>query len=163
MKNCINTTIMTNVAKILKTVTPGKELYCTMLGRVILEGVTDGDYPIIVTPIAGDLKDISTVLTADGKYVNGADAECVLFPSKTCRDWEKFIEVLKLYQPNLRPFDRVLVRDFDDDCWKASIYSHTEKDEDGNIVYVAAGCNWNQCIPYNDTTAHLLGTNLDYE
>lgn len=164
MKNCINTTIMINVAKILKTVTPGKELYSTMHGKVTLESVTDDErYPITVIPDTGDLIGTPTSLTAEGKYVNDPEAECVLFPSKTCRDWEKFAEILKLYQTDLQPFDRVLVRDYDDACWAASIFSHIEKDEDGRQVYIAAGCSWNQCIPYNDNTAHLLGTNLDCE
>ena len=56
----------------------------------------------------------------------------------------------------LKPFDKVLVRDDDDSFWKCNLLSH----RDGDIVYcVGSHWGWNQVIPYNDETKHLLGTN----
>lgn len=63
---------------------------------------------------------------------------------------------MKKYQ--FKPFDQVLVRDLDIDRWCAMHYSHFDekikKHYCGNYY-------WMQCIPYNEETAHLLGTTDD--
>lgn len=60
-----------------------------------------------------------------------------------------------------KPFDQVLVRD-DEECnWKIGIYSHYE--EDYGMAHVCAGSRYQQCIPYNENTAYLLGTNKPYK
>ena len=60
-----------------------------------------------------------------------------------------------------KPFDQVLVRD-DEECdWKTGIYSHYE--EGSCMPYICTGSQYVQCIPYNENTAHLLGTNKPYE
>ena len=59
----------------------------------------------------------------------------------------------------LKPFDKVLVRDFSKDKWSISFFSFKKKD-----LYVCINhCSWNQCIPYNEETSHLLGTTDDWE
>lgn len=58
-----------------------------------------------------------------------------------------------------KPFDKVLVRnngDYDDGVWKADIFSHY--DADNVYPYACVGDYWKECIPYNDSTKHLLGT-----
>lgn len=60
-----------------------------------------------------------------------------------------------------QPFDKVLVRDGDQGNWKAGIFSHYEKECD--MPYTCVGSFYAQCIPYNENTAHLLGTNKPYE
>lgn len=59
----------------------------------------------------------------------------------------------------LKPFDKVLVRD-DDGVWFAGIFLHLRRD--GEFFY-AGGNLWEQCLPYNDQTKHLLGTTEDWE
>lgn len=59
-----------------------------------------------------------------------------------------------------KPFDRVLVRDGNDGCWHADIFSHKNKDRGR---YYCTGYEWRQCIPYNDQTKHLLGTTDNWE
>ena len=59
-----------------------------------------------------------------------------------------------------KPFDKVLVRDSDQGIWKVGLYSHYEKKSD---IHVCAGSYYIQCIPYNENTAHLIGTNKPYE
>lgn len=56
----------------------------------------------------------------------------------------------------LKPFDRVVTRVDDDAIWSANIFSHI--DQYGE--YVAIGCvgGYHYCLPYNDETAHLIGT-----
>lgn len=59
-----------------------------------------------------------------------------------------------------KPFDKVLVRNSSEQCWRANIFSHfSAEDEEYDCISGA----WNYCIPYNDDTAHLLGTNEDWE
>lgn len=61
------------------------------------------------------------------------------------------------------PFEKVLVRDFDTQNWKADLFSH-KSIEDGDTFFVCMGeAAWLQCIPYTPETAHLLGTSKPYE
>jgi hypothetical protein len=58
-------------------------------------------------------------------------------------------------------FDKVLVRDDDNDVWKASFYSHPWTSQRGTLFHFTTGCDTSgylQCIPYNDRTKHLVGT-----
>lgn len=58
----------------------------------------------------------------------------------------------------LKPFDRVLVRDCEDQAWKVSLFSYKDSDS----YYCCNGCAWNQCIPYIGNES-LLGTTKDVE
>ena len=58
----------------------------------------------------------------------------------------------------LKPFDRVLVRDFEDQAWQVSLFSYKDSDS----YYCCNGCSWNQCIPYIGNES-LLGTTKDME
>ena len=60
-----------------------------------------------------------------------------------------------------KPFDRVITRNDEDDIWTANIFSHM----DSHGEYVTIGCvgGYHYCIPYNEETAHLLGTADDWE
>lgn len=59
-----------------------------------------------------------------------------------------------------KPFDKVLVRDYDDGVWKPDIFLNNS---DGCNYMCTGSVVWAQCIPYNDKTAHLLGTDKDLE
>ena len=54
----------------------------------------------------------------------------------------------------LQPFDKVLVRDANDRECTAMLFSHINAK--GKVI--VAGCAWEQVIPYNDDTKHLVGT-----
>ena len=58
----------------------------------------------------------------------------------------------------MKPFDKVLVRDETLSKWRVNLFGY--KDEDGyyNCVYA----NWIYCIPY-EGNEHLLGTTKDVE
>lgn len=62
-------------------------------------------------------------------------------------------------QNQFEPFDKVLVRDRKDQEWAADFYSH----KDMNNTHQCVSSNWNEVIPYNRETKHLLGTSLPYE
>ena len=60
-----------------------------------------------------------------------------------------------------KPFDRVITRVDDNAIWAANIFSHIDQ----NGEYVTIGCiaGYPYCLPYNEETAHLLGTTDDWE
>lgn len=59
----------------------------------------------------------------------------------------------------LKPFDKVLVRDFGSQAWQVSLFSYKDSDS----YYCCNGCGWKQCIPYNEKIAHLLGTTDEWK
>lgn len=59
-----------------------------------------------------------------------------------------------------RPFDKVLVRDNDEQTWCANYFSHYKNDPD--YFYSCINGIYHYCIPYNEHTAHLLGTTDPY-
>ena len=58
----------------------------------------------------------------------------------------------------LKPFDKVLVRDSKSDNWRANLFGYIGKDGYYRCVYA----NWVYCIPYIGNE-HLLGTTKDVE
>ena len=58
----------------------------------------------------------------------------------------------------LKPFDKVLVRDFESQAWQVSLFGY----KDIVSYYCFNGCGWNQCIPYIGNES-LLGTTKDME
>ena len=58
----------------------------------------------------------------------------------------------------LKPFGKVLVRDSKSDYWRATLFSHIDK----NGCYYCVWASWNYCIPYEGNES-LLGTNKDVE
>lgn len=60
------------------------------------------------------------------------------------------------FDPNtLQPFDKVLVRESDDDIWECDFFSQLFKTPG---FYHCVGQDWERCIPYNDETKHLVDT-----
>ena len=63
----------------------------------------------------------------------------------------------KVYE--LKPFDKVIVRCSEADRWSIDFFSY--KVHNG---YICTGDAWfGYCLPYNDETAHLLGTTDDWK
>lgn len=58
----------------------------------------------------------------------------------------------------LKPFDKILVRDSKSDKWRANLFGY--KSMDG--YYCCVYARWNYCIPY-EGNEHLLGTTKDME
>ena len=70
-------------------------------------------------------------------------------------------EVKSKVESEFEPFQKVLVRLGDGFTWEASLFSHLcDKDEPYCTV---GGIEYEQCIPYNDQTKHLLGTTDNWE
>ena len=50
------------------------------------------------------------------------------------------------------------MRDDSLECWEAQLFSHIIKD-DTDFPYVCTNDSNRYCIPYNEETKHLVGTN----
>lgn len=59
-----------------------------------------------------------------------------------------------------KPFDKVLVRQSETCKWEASFFSNITEEVH---KYRCCGMNYMFCIPYNEQTAHLLGTKDNWE
>ena len=107
-----------------------------------------------------------TNFTMNGKLYagySGYSGECVLFPSKDQRDWSKFtapwLKKERFDPKTLNPFDKVLVRDRRKYKWACAFFQHITKHD--YFKYGCIGGSFEYCIPYNDDTKHLVGTNED--
>ena len=146
-----------NLVEILKDCPKGTKLYSTVFGEVEFKCIEkNASYPIIVK--VND--ENSESFTADGRMIVYFDGECVLFPSKEQRDWSKFKPKQPKFDPKtLKPFDKVLVCNCDGDIWRCSIFSHIYGKD--NLPSVCNGIGYKYCIPYNEDTKHLAGTNKE--
>ena len=139
-----------DLVEILKDCPRGTILYSVIHGEVTLNYVDTED---VNYPISVNWEDGTASFTRDGRYATKSDGECVLFPSKDQRDWSKFKVFVKKFDYNtLQPFDKVLVRDGDCDYWRCGFFSCMLSNG------MLCECRWDQGIPYNDETKHLLGT-----
>ena len=150
-----------DLTKILDGCPPGTEFYHLFYGQVVLREVIKDEYPIVLEPIN---EFIRTTLTKDGRLNNRYDGECLLYPSKTQRDWSKFKrfwdkpKVERFDPKTFKPFDKVLARVGKYNDWFAVFFSHID-DSIGRVC--CSGYSWKQCIPYNDETKHLVGARDD--
>ena len=150
-----------NLVEILKYCPEGTKLYSTVYGDVELVRVylDVNTYPIEIKIDEGS---DMIYITNDGRLFDDFRGECTLFPSKDQRDWSKFkIKKPKFDPKTLKPFDKVLVRDFDLTFWSCQYYSHIIphiiKVEE-NFPYMCVYHSYKYCIPYNEDTKHLVGT-----
>lgn len=60
-----------------------------------------------------------------------------------------------------KPFDKVLARD-NGGSWVCSLFSHISNSQK-RYKYITVAGSFENCIPYNEQTAHLLGTTEIYE
>lgn len=139
-----------NLCEILKDCPKGQELYSPYLGRVVFGGIYENIAAIYVINIEGNHYSFSK----DGRYIDNNEGEVSLFPSKDNRDWSTFRTKKEHFNPKtLKPFDKVLARDENNTNWIASLFSSIEE-----FGLACINGFWKQCIPYNDETAHLVGT-----
>ena len=70
----------------------------------------------------------------------------------------KTLELEKVKQNELKPFDKVLVRNDLNEKWSVSLFSYYDK-EDKDFPYICLNSNYyHYCIPY-EGNEYLLGTN----
>ena len=142
---------MINVAEKLKGCPKGTKLYSPLFGEVEFVRIEIGS--IIVKVLDNGIPYSNVTFTAEGKLYNIEQSECLLFPSKDNRDWNKF----NLTVNTFKPFDKVLVRDYIDEKWILSIFGCYEDEVDADFPYVCLNGRYRYCIPY-EGNEHLLNT-----
>lgn len=151
------------------------DVYKTERGSV---AIYNGNYKAINnnTPYYVGLRECDNKLIFQSNYFGfGIISKCTLNVSE--EEKQKLIDALKESKDprakeylkrffgigvkeecELKPFDKVLVRD-DDGVWFAAIFSHLRGD---GQFFCAGGNLWEQCVPY-EGNEHLLGTSNDLE
>ena len=148
-----------DLTKILKDCPEGWEFYHAVYGKVWFYCIDlDFSYPIRLS-LSKEIPD-NTGVTSKGVMNKEYNGECLLFPSKDQRDWNKFTAPWykkdKFDPKMLKTFDKVLVRDHDSCKWRADYYSH--KSDSMEYPYRCIGKAYTYCIPFNAETKHLVGT-----
>lgn len=96
-------------------------------------------------------------------FVKASDEQRAVFIAKAEKHYNgKYNPDTLRVEPEcmFKPFDKVLVRDTDEQAWCANYFSHYKNDPD--YFYVCINGSYHYCIPYNEHTAHLLGTTNPY-
>lgn len=96
-----------------------------------------------------------------GHYFSCSE-ECFIFPSRENRDWDNWErpkpKVERFDPKTLQPFDKVLVRDFDERPWKPTLLAYCNAEARYPFVTIGAAEAFTLAIPYNEDTKHLAGT-----
>ena len=154
-----------DLTQILEGCPKGTELYSTIYGKVRFEGIGNSDVCPIEIKFLNKFTNpslISAYFAKDGRCSSSYDGECTLFPAKDQRDWAKFErfwdkpKVEKFDVNTLQPFDKVLVRNYNNRIWEPDFFGYIK----GDWVW-SLQTAYNQCIPYNEETKHLVGTTND--
>lgn len=142
----------------------------------VLENTTDNVFPKYVI-FKKFVDDKYTTFEATNGIVIGDEPveysiQNTLSYSKV-EDEDKALEIKKKIQkiiakkaessPTLQPFDKVLVRDFDDQMWMPTLFGFFCQDEGEEFPYETVYGAHRCCIPYNEKTKHLLGTTDTYK
>mgnify|MGYP003455578347 CR=1 FL=1 len=136
----------------------GAIVYCTLMGECFVESVNIND---CFRARLVQTRESKKCIECDeyGRPAGDIDAECCVFPSRDNRDWSTFDATPRYDISELKPFDKVLVRctdgTFVHKTWLPNFYSKYNSDE---RLHQCLFGNFNECVPYNDETKHLLGT-----
>ena len=146
-----------NLCEILKNCPEGTELWSDNYGIVKFVNVgTEWDTPIRVKLTNGFIARYTEEGWCDKRF----PANCLLWPSRDCRDWSKFtapwLKKERFDPKTLKAFDRVLVKDSESLTWKINMFSHINNKAE--YPYYCLLSFYKYCIPYNDETKHLVGT-----
>ena len=131
-----------NLVEILKNVPAGTKFWSDIYGEVTFDGVVEDDhrYPI---------KTLSSKYTKDGKFYFDK-GQCILFPSKTQRDWTKF----KFDLP-----EGTKVMCSDNGCnWELRIYKSKKM---CSIPGVANTYEWKYIVPVSDFDFENIEININ--
>ena len=144
-----------NIAEILKKCPSGTKLYHPIFGNLEFLFVNADAEPYQIY-CRKKINDNVVAFTRDGRW-NTTDAEPTLFPSYENRDWGKFeIPDQNKTERQLKPFDRVLVRESDNKHWMCDLFVKKSTLNEYDSECFLRGLV-HQCIPY-EGNEHLLGT-----
>ena len=121
------------------------------------------DELLLEEPFREDVGDIELRLATDSEKKQ-------LFSAleKEGKAWDSDKKAIVDLNPKceFKAFDKVLCRNSKDDTWEADFFARlTRKEIDytQSGKYLCVGDLWMYCIPYNEDTAHLLGTTDEWK
>ena len=144
-----------NLCELVRHCPKGEKFYCTSMEKEV-EFLVVADNKIYVSnnglvyAFSNNGKDVST-----GEYL--------LLPSKYQPDWSKF-KAPRFDPKTFEPFEKVLVkRDVKGASWLPNFFGKLVKEPKGgySVTEVGSLFTWEICIPYNDETKRLVGTQED--
>lgn len=151
---------MKSIADILlkSNTTPGTALYTPIAGDVFFLSI----FPSVDVEKNEDSTSKKTIAVSTpkgsilyfdeyGRYNN--EGECLLFPCNVVREWNDLHYVTFTA---FKPFDRVLVRNGENQPWRPSLYQFWDSDF-LDRPHLCGDRHWGDCIPYNENTAPLVG------
>lgn len=157
-----------DLTKILEGCPKGTEFYSSVHGKLkyLSMYVSSSASQIMFEEVNSrsiiDGTPITVCYYRDGRMHPFLNGECVVFPSKTQRDWSKFErfwdkpKVEKFDPKTFKPFDKVLVRTELKGVWNIDLFGYKK-----GPFAVCLDTAINDCIPFNNETEHLLGTTDD--
>ena len=125
--------------------------------RIICTDINN-PYPIVAAIKRTDGTEGIEIYTKDGHFLSDDESRYDLFfEIDETSDNQKNVG---RFDPNtLQPFDRVLARDTKKQKWDCGIFSYI--DERDEFKFNCSGNCYCLCIPYDENTKHLVGTNDD--
>ena len=151
-----------DLTNILKDCPKGWKFYSSIYGDVIFKGIeNDSEYPVKFHFVDIDNLEKYGSVTEQGFFAPYLKGECTLFPSKEQRDWSKFTAPWykkERFDPKtLKAFDKIIAR-VEGGIWFCELLSFVGE---GRNTVKGLVSYYNYCIPYNDETKHLVGTNKE--
>lgn len=144
-----------NLCEILKDCPKGMKLYTPLYGVCSLYSVDD---KFVTVDYVGTVNIICNETFFPNGAISELGDECLLFPSKDNRDWSTFKTKKERFDPKtFQPFDKVLVRDINKQNWHCDFFSFFY-DTKPMITCRCVTNSYKYTIPFNDDTAHLVGT-----
>ena len=145
-----------NLCEILKNCPEGTELWSDNYGTVKFVNVSiEWDTPIRVKLTNRFIARYTEEGWCDKRF----PANCLLWPSRDCRDWSKFtapwLKKERFDPKTLKAFDKVLCKN-GLEMWRCDFFSSYM--ETCVCQNVCISGSYSYCIPYNDETKHLVGT-----
>ena len=123
------------------------------------------DYYVGINP-RGDLKFKSfgecCLISQIGGYANEEQRQQLINALQESKEplAKKYLKKFFNIEEEFQPFDKVLVRDEGED-WNAAFFSHYNN-YFACLYFTTGGVGYEECIPYNEETKHLLGTDKPY-
>lgn len=116
------------------------------------------DELLLEEPFREDVGDIELRLATDSEKKQLFDAL-----EKEGKAWDAEKKQIVDLKPKceFKPFDKVLGRNEKDAVWETELFSHYK--EESQYPFCCIGFSRKYCIPYNEETAHLLGTTDDWK
>ena len=101
----------------------------------------------------------------EGWYSSTEEEKHNLFEAleKKGKRWDSEKKQIVDLKPKWTPktFDKVITRVHNKSIWTANIFSHI--DQHGKYVTIGCISGYTYCLPYNDETAHLIGTTDEWK